>query len=149
VSFGNYTSQAPKTGKTSPCVLRGLRNADGSHPVVHVEYLGEENRPFYLEQLAKAQTRMRAVMASSTPADMDRQAREDRLDNRETVIQHAARKLENVFHVDGSLATEADISGFIRSIPDRDFDQLFAHAQNHNNYRDYPIVGEPQAIAEK
>lgn len=150
MSFGNYASQAPKAGKTSPCVLRGLRNPDGSHPVVHVEYLGEENKAFYLEMLAKTQARMRAAMVASTPAEMDRQAREERADNREVVIQHSARRLENVLHADGSTATDKDIAGFIRSIPDRDFDGLFAHAQNHNNFRDYPVaVGDPQAIAEK
>lgn len=147
--FSGYKSQAPKVGKTFKYVLRGLRNADGSHPAVHIEHLGEENKAFWLELLAKAQADARAAASASTPAEMDKDRRESRALNRDRLIRHSARRLENVFHDDGTPATDKDISGFILSIPDGDFDALFAAAENPANYRDYPIAGDPATIAEK
>lgn len=145
--FGNYSKQAPQAGVTRPCVLHRLRNADGSHPVVHVEHLSRDNKSYWLELLAKTQDRARSVSAISTPAELDRKDREERADNRETMIRHSARRIENVFHADGSPAGEKDLAGFIRSIPDEDFDTLFAFASSSGNFRDYPITGDPQAIA--
>lgn len=148
--FGSYKSQAPKVGKTFKHVLRGLRNADGSHPAVHIEHLGEENKPYWLELLAKMKADAQAAVASSaTPAEMAKDMGEERAQNREILLRHSARRIENVFHDDGAAATDADIAAFVRSIPDGDFDVLFRAAQNPNNFRDYPITGDPAAIAEK
>jgi len=147
--FANYTKQAPQSGATRPCVLRGLRNADGSNPVVHVEFLGRDNKPYWLELLAKTQEKMRVASSVSSPAELDRKSREERAENRETVITHSARKLENVFHADGAPATDKDIALFVRSIPDEDFETLFTFASNSANYREYVIAGDPKAIAEK
>jgi hypothetical protein len=147
--FGKYSKQAPQTAVTRPCVLRGLRNADGSNPVVHVEFLGRENKPYWLELLSKTQDKMRTASSVASPAELDRKGRDEQAENRETVIKHSARKLENVFRDDGTPATDKEIALFVRSIPDEDFEHLFAFASTSSNFRDYPITGDPQAIAEK
>lgn len=147
--FGKYSKQAPQASATRPCVLRGLRNPDGSHPVVHVEFLGRENKPYWLELLAKTQDRMRAAASVSSPAELDKKSRDERAENRETVIKHSARRLESVICDDGTPATDKDIALFIRSIPDEDFEILFGFASTSSNFRDYPVTGDPQAIAEK
>lgn len=150
--YDHYSSQAPRAGKTSPCVLHGLRNPDGSHPVVHLELLGEENKTYHLEMLAKAGTRIRSAAAASTPAETDRQNREERAENRELLIAHSARRIEHVLRRDGSRADEIsrdEIARFVRAIPDRDFETLWNHSHNPFNYRDVPIVGDQQAAAEK
>lgn len=147
--FGKYKKQAPQSSVTRPCVLRGLRNPDGSNPVVHVEFLGRENKPYWLELLAKTQAKATTASAVASPAELDKKGREEAAENRETVIRHSARRLENVFGDDGMLATDKDLPLFIRSIPDEDFEYLFAFALNPGNFRDYAVVGNPQDIAEK
>lgn len=147
--FGNYTKQAPQAAVTRPCVLRGLFNPDGSHPVVHVEFLGRENKPYWLELLAKTTEKVRTASAVSSPAELDKKSRDERAENRETLISHSARKLENVIRADGTQAADKDLALFIRSIPDEDFDILFNFASTSSNFRDYPVTGDPQAVAEK
>jgi hypothetical protein len=149
MSFGNYSKQAPQCAVTRPCVLRGLRNPDGSNPVVHVEFLGRENKPYWLELLAKTQAKAQTASSVASPAELDRKGRDEIAENRETVIKHSARRLEHVFRDDGTAANEKDIAGFVRSIPDEDFEYLFGFALTAANFRDYAITGDPQAIAEK
>lgn len=147
--FVKYAKQAPQASTTRPCVLRGLRNPDGSNPVVHVEYLGRENKPYWLETLAKTPARQRAARSVSSPAELDKMSRDDLAEQRETMINHSARKLENAIRDDGTPAVDADIPRFIRSIPDEDFELLFAFAVTSSNFRDYPVTGDPLAVAEK
>lgn len=147
--FSGYSSQAPKVGKTFKYVLRGLRNPDGSHPAVHIEHLGEENKPYWLELLAKAQADARAATSVSTPAEIDKDRRDTRALYRERIIRYSARRLDNVFHDDGVPATDADLAQFIRSIPDGDFDLIYDAATNPANFRDYPVAGNAADIAEK
>jgi len=142
--FTKYAKQGPQQGKTVPWVLLGLRNPDGSHPIVHLEHLGEENRPFWLEMLEQAQAEQ--PPHTKSPAEIDKRRRDARAENREIVIRHSARRLENVVRDDGALATDAEIALFIRSIPDGDFDDLLAFAKLGAPYREYP---EPKALAEK
>jgi hypothetical protein len=142
MSFSNYTNQAPRPGKLVPFPLRGLRNSDGSSPVVHVEFLGETNRPYWLEALAKASAKARgAVQTSNTPTEIDRANRDERQENRQAVIDHSARRIENVFRDDGTPATDKDIAAILRAIPDVDFLQIWNFVHNPNNFRDY---GEEQ-----
>jgi hypothetical protein len=149
MSFGNYSKQAPQTAVTRPCVLRGLRNADGSNPVVHVEFLSRDNKPYWLELLARTQAKAQTASSVASPAELDRKGRDEIAENRETVIKHSARSLENVFRQDGTPATDKDIALFVRSIPDEDFDHLYVFALTAANFRDYQVASDPQAIAEK
>lgn len=150
MAFGNYSKQAPQPGKTVPYTLRGLRNPDGSNPVLHVEYIGESNRAFWLEALAKSSARMRGGwQPGATPTEIDRATREARDDNRETVIGHSARKIDNAFHDDGTPASVADLRAIVTAIPDADFDALWVFVQNHNNFRTYAVADDPSKIAEK
>jgi hypothetical protein len=150
VGFSKYTNQAPHPGKTVPFPLRGLRNPDGSSPVLHVEHLGEENRPYWLEMLARSTAKARAAaQLAGTPAEIDRANRDDREENRQTVIDHSARRIENAFHDDGAPATDKDIAAIVRAIPDVDFLQLWVFVNNPHAFRDYPIAEDPAALAEK
>lgn len=146
--FGHYTKQAPQQGRTVPYVLYGLRNADGTSPIVHVEHIGESNRPFWLDALAKASAKAKeGAAAPTTPTEIDRMRRANREDNRETVIAHSARRLERVFRQDGTPATDKDLRAFILAIPDSDFDELWAFVQNPHNFRDFTIAEEPEKLA--
>lgn len=141
--FSKYARQAPEAGRTVAHTLTGLRNPDGTHPVVHLERLGEENRPFWLEMLDSARADTPTPPAKSA-AEVDRRRRDNRAENREIVIRHSARKLENVMKDDGSYAADADVPAFIRAIPDVDFDELLAAARSTDEYRP-----DPKALAEK
>ncbi len=150
MGFSNYSKQAPQQGKTVPYVLRGLRNPDGSHPVLHVEHLGEANRPFWLDALAKSSARVRAGgRVEGTPVERDRAHRENRDDGRESVISYSAKKVDNAFHDDGSPATASDIRAIVVAIPDEDFDRLWTFVCSGDNFRDYSIADAPANIAEK
>lgn len=140
--FTTYARQAPQPGKTVPHTLTGLRNPDGSHPIVHLEHLGEENRPFWLEALERAQAE--SPPPTKSPAELAKRRADNRAENREIVIRHSARKLENVLRDDGTPASDADLPLFIRCIPDDDFDDLLAAAKRDTEYR-----GDPTALAEK
>lgn len=148
MSFGKYKKQAPQSGKAVPYTLFCFRNPDGTSPVLHVEYLGESNRPFWLETLARAKAKTGAAIAT-TPTEIDRDRRTARDSNRETVISHSARKIDNAFHDDGTPATEKDLRAIVLAIPDEDFDMLFGFVQNHGNYREFVITEDPAAVAEK
>lgn len=145
--FSKYAKQGPQLGKTVPYALLGLRNPDGSHPIVHLEHLGEGNRPFWLEMLAAAQAEL--PPPTKSPAELDKRRRDTRAENREIVIRHSARRLENVIKDDGTVATDADLPLFIRAIPDADFDDMLAFAKRDAPYREYAIAESPKALAEK
>jgi hypothetical protein len=147
MAFSSYAKQTPQAGKTVAYTMRGLRNPDGSRPLLHVEHVGESNRPFWLEALARASARARA--GASTPLDIDRAQREDREERREILARHSVRNVENVFHDDGCIATAADIPEILRSIPDHDIDELWTFVQNHNNFRSYSITESAEPLAEK
>jgi hypothetical protein len=150
MGFSNYAKQGPRAGKTVAFTLIGLVNPDGSSPMLHVEYIGESNRPFWLEALAKASAKVKAGFhPQSNPTEIDRARRADREDNRETLITHSARKVENAFHDDGTAATEKDIRAIVMALPDEDFDRLWMFVQNPDNYRSFTIAEEPTALAEK
>jgi len=145
--FDHYTKQAPQQGRTVPYTLVALRNPDGSSPVLHVEYLGESNRPYWLESLARAQAKEKP--SGTTPIEIDRERRAQRDKNRATLAQHSVRRLEHVFRSDGTSATSADIPAVLAAIPDEDLDALWFFVQNPGNFRDYTFAETPAALAEK
>ena len=149
MNFANYSSQAPATGKTIPFVFRGLRNPDGTHPTLHVEFLGEANRPFWMDVLSRSTTRTHSSSGASSAAEIDRMTRETRDQQREDVIKYSARGIEHVFFADGTAATSKDIAGFVRAIPDVDFDALWAFTNSPANFRPYRIAEPADSLAEK
>ena len=137
--FANYAKQGPAPGKTVPHVVTELLNADGSHPIVHVEYIGRSN-PSYLEE----------VLAAAKTEEPARTTTAERLaHSRDIVIKHSARRLENVFFSDGTRATDADLPAFIRAMPLAAFERLTSTAINESNYCEYPIAAKPAELAEK
>jgi hypothetical protein len=148
VGFSRYAKQGPQQGRTVPYPLRGLRNPDGTSPILHVEHIGEGNRAFWLDSLARASAKA-GKPSGTTPVEIDRARREARDDNREILISFSVRRVENAFHDDGTPATNADIRAIVMAIPDEDFDRLTVFVNSYNNFRDYTITEEPDKLAEK
>lgn len=137
--FSNYAEQGMHFGKTVPYEVTELVNADGTHPIVHLEHLGETNISLVEESLAQA--------GSEQDAPADTLAR--LASSQETVIKHSAKRIERVFFADGTPATDADIAGFIRSMPPRTFHRLLSYAMNAANFYKQVITSDPGALAEK
>jgi hypothetical protein len=125
--FDNYAAQAPQTGKTVTYDFFGLRNADGSHPIAHVEWI--DDKAWNQHVLSLAGTKDDTGVGKA---------------NRDLVARHV-KKLEHVFRSDGTAATE-DIAKFIYAIPAHDFSRLLAFARNDETYRSY---ADPEAVAGK
>jgi hypothetical protein len=148
VSFGNYQSQAPKPGKLVAYTLYGLRNPDGSSPVLDLEHLGRENRGWWAETLGESGTSEPSY--GNTPSELNR-AHHDRVAKyRQKIASHSARHLRNAFHGDGAPATDEDIQDFIATIPEVDIIQLWAFVNNPQPWREYPLpTAKPETVAEK
>lgn len=134
--FSNYEKQAPRSGQTVPYEVTELKNPDGTHPIVHIEHIGDSNETFVEEMLARAG----ADEVDETHAAKLATARD-------RVIRHAARRLERVFFSDGTQATDADIPGFVRALPVRAFDRMARFAMSEAPFVE--IATDPQALAEK
>ncbi len=130
--FSNYEKQGVRPGRTVAYEVTELVNADGSHPVVHLEHLGRANTSLMQAMLARAG-------AEDAPklADLD------------LVIEHGAKRLERVFFADGAAATDADIPAFVRAMPLRAFERMRDFAMDEANYCEFPIATPPQILAEK
>lgn len=136
--FENYEKQGLRAGYTVPYEVTELRNPDGSHPTVHLEHIGRINPTFIQWALANAG-------GEQKPPNRDEALR----DERELMIAHGARRLENAFRSDGSLATDADLPAFIRAIPLMAFERMTAFVGEEKNFCEFPIASDPQALAEK
>jgi len=128
VSFDNYAAQAPQTGKLATYEFFGLRNEDGTHPIAHVEFISDKAWNQHILSLAGKKDDAEVLQA-----------------NRELVARHV-KKLEHVFHTDGSAATDADIAPFVHKIPAHDFGRLFQYARNDETFRSY---ADPETVAGK
>ena len=126
--FDNYTAQAPQSGKLAEFTFFGLRNADGSHPIAHVEFIDDKAWNQHVLSLAGMKDDAEVMRA-----------------NRELVARHV-KKIEHVFRGDGSPATDAHIGKFIGAIPAHDFGRLFTFARNDETFRTY---ADPEAVAGK
>ncbi len=127
--FSNYEKQGAQPGQTVAYEVKELRNADGSHPLVHLEHLGSANAGLMQRMLARA------------GGNKD--------DDRELVIKYSARRLERALFSDGTPAADGDIPAFIHALPPTAFLRLVNFASDETNYCEYPIAADPQALAEK
>jgi hypothetical protein len=137
--FSNYAEQGLQFGKTVPYEVAELANADGTHPLLHVEHLGAANASMMEEVLARASTE------EAKPLGLAEAIRQ----NRDALARHCVRRLERVYFSDGTPATDADIAGFVGSMPMKAFERLLAFVVNEKNFYKYPIVEKPAALAEK
>jgi hypothetical protein len=126
--FDNYAAQAPQSGKLATYTFFGLRNPDGTHPKVHVEFIDD-----------KAWNQHLISIAGKTDGDEILAA------NREIVVRHVKR-IEHVYRKDGSAADDTDIAKFIHAIPAHDFGRLFTYARNDEQFRAY---ANPETVAGK
>ncbi len=140
--FTNYERQAPRRGHTIAHEVTELRNADGTHPIVHIEHLGIANESYQQWIIASAKAAAAAPGPSETLAEMLG-------DDRQIVIAHVARRIENVFFSDGSQATDADLANFIKAMPPRAFMRLRDVAIDDRNFCEYPIAEKPADLAGK
>lgn len=138
--FAHYAEQGLQIGKTVEYEVTELLNADGTHPLLHVEHFGMANVSLTEESIATAGKPEEAV---KTPIERERA-------NRDTLIKHCIRRLERVFFSDGTSATDADIAGFVRSLPAKAFARLGSFVMDEGNFCKRPaIVTPPAVIAEK
>jgi hypothetical protein len=128
--FSNYEKQGARPGHTVAYEVTELRNADGTHPLLHVEHLGPANETVRQWHIANAG-------AESKPSE------------RTLVSKLIARRLENAFFNDGSAATDADLPQFIEKMPYRAFERLCEFVMLESNFCEFPIATDAKALAEK
>jgi hypothetical protein len=128
--FSNYEKQGARPGHTVGYEVTELRNADGTHPLLHVEHVGISNPAFMQWALANA-------------------GKETSEDDREMVVRFGARHLERTFFADGSQATDDDLPKFIAAMPLRAFLRLRDFVMLESNFCEFPVIADPKALAEK
>lgn len=152
MGFFYVADQGPKLGRTARYILP-LRAPHGPMTLV-LEHLGESNRPFWLDQLARAKGDMALAAGAPNPKDMTPdqiamavEAR--RAQKRHLVAQFAVKALENVWHDDGTEAGPDAIVDFVFALPADVFDDVWQFCENPDNFRASPIVGDPSELAGK
>lgn len=140
--FSHYAEQGMQFGTTVAYEVTELVNADGSHPIIHVEHLGSTNASMLEELIARASVDEKDAAAKPSIVEVNRL-------NRESVARHSARRIERVFLGDGTAATNADIPAFISALPVMAFDRLMRFVLAEGNFCKFPIAEKPAALAEK
>lgn len=143
MSFRKLEAQAVEPNRTVPLVLAQLKG----EPILHVEHLGETNREFWNDALARANVQTNT--ASKRTRITDSKIKENRIKNRDLVAKYSVRALEKVFHDDGSPATIADIRDVVFALPDDVFDEVLRFVGDPNNFRDVEIEGDAEELAKK
>lgn len=139
--FSNYAGQGLQFGKTVAYPVTELVNADGSHPILDVEHVGQANTSFIEELIATA----KADDKEESPLRLADAVRA----NRDRLSKHAVRHLRNTFFSDGAEATDAAIPAFIDALPAIALERLLAFVSDPRNFCAYPIAEKPAAVAEK
>ncbi len=144
MAFRKLEAQAIPEALVIPVVLHDLKPS----PTLWVEHMGETNKGFWQDALARANVAA-SVGAGKRTRITDAKVKEARLKNRELVAKHSVRRMENVFHDDGTPAKAEDIRDFVFALPDDVFDKLLEFVSDPNNFRDEPIVGDASELAGK
>lgn len=141
----DYTRQELPPGKTVPFVLDMLPGK----PVVHLEWLGETNKTWMSDQLARANAKKHAakkIEKTLTEHDIV----EMREKNRVYLAKHSVRDLEAIHTDTKKAATKDDIPLFMKSIPWDVVDLIVEFASNQENYREHDEpLADPKDLAEK
>lgn len=148
--FEKLAAQKVKPGKTVELVLNQLTSPHGA-PIIAIEHLGESNRQWWGDQIAraKASSAIRTSKKAKDDSISEEAIAAARMANRETLATYSVRHLVRVFHDDGTQATDDDIKAFVMSIPDDVIDSIISHATDPNIFRDVAIEGVPADIAKK
>lgn len=140
--FSNYAEQGLQFGKTVPYEVEELVNPDGTHPILHVEHLGDANASLLEEAIAGAKGA--GETAPAAPLCLAEAIHA----NRERIRKHSVRRLDNAFFSDGTLATDAAIPGFIAALPAKALDRLLRFVIDAGNfYKVAAIAAKPAALA--
>lgn len=139
MAFGKIAAQVVNTDKLVELQLNQL----AGEPILIVAHLGESNKDFWLDSIAKANAQAAAGGGKQklSPARI----KEMRSKNRATVIKYAAKDVTNLFHDDGTPATKADLADIVNSLPDDVFDSVLLFCSNADNFRERPINDDPEA----
>lgn len=138
--FSHYAGQGVHSGRTVAYEVTELVNEDGTHPILHVEHLGSANVSLTEEAIIKAGAE---APDATGPLDRDQALRE-------TIVKHAARRIECAYFSDGTAASDADIHGFVQSLPTAAFVRLASFAMNEANFCKRPAIATPPGeLAEK
>jgi hypothetical protein len=140
MKFANYAQQGVRFGATVPYDVTELVNADGSHPILHLEHMGAANASWLEEMIARSKAKDDDV-ARPGIAEVNRA-------NQDAIIKHCARRLDRVFLDDGTAATDDDIPDFIRAMPAKALMRLMAFVLDESNFCT-KIAGKPAELAEK
>lgn len=140
MAFGKISKQSLDQDRTVELVLYQLVG----DPVLVVRHLGESNKPFWNDALAKAGKSAVGKKTRLTSAEV----LQARAENRETVAKYSVVDLHGVRHDDGRPAVVDDISDVIAALPDDVFDAVLRFVTDPNNFRDV-APADPQAVAGK
>ena len=151
--YDHYAEQVVTPGKTVPLSLNMLRNppaANGEHPLLNIEYLGDTNDAFQNDSIAKANAKTQ-IGDDNTKWSKAKWV-ELTEKNRETLIKYAVRKIEHVYRRDGSKVDEVDIAGFMKRLSADIIWVIWRFAINADNFREpgsYPDPATVKPLAEK
>lgn len=141
----DYRKAELEPGRTVPMVLDMLPGS----PEIQVEHLGDENRTYLADHIAKANAKAsrsggvaaRKMVSKATIAEDQKQRRTD-------VAKHVVRDLK-AKHTDGRDATPTDIPEWVDSLPNHVVMMIYLFALNAGNFLDQVIEGDVKELAEK
>ncbi len=150
MGFSNYRRADLESGRTVSMVLDMLPGK--VKPEIKVEHLGDENRTYLSDEIAKANAsasrasgNKKKLMSKARIAEMKQQRRDE-------LKKHIVREL-TATHDDGSPATNADIPAWVDSLPPDVVDLIYLFSLNAENFRtsdDEPEEdGADKKLAEK
>ncbi len=117
-------------------------------PVVHIEFLGIDNKSFMESLIVKANAKTPKTAAKDKKVTVATYT--DAIEEHRADILHAVRKLEGMRHTDGRLATDADIPDFIAGLPPDIVEKIWFKANSVEAHRPgLQTVAEEKALAEK
>jgi hypothetical protein len=120
-------------------------------PVVHVEHLGETNKTYLNEEIARANSSA-ALASSGGGKRVSKQLIKEQRDKRRKIYaKHAVRKLEAKTKT-GEAAGQDLIPDFVNSLPDEVFDVAWNFVRDPENFRELTIDADEdstKALVEK
>lgn len=154
MAFGSVASQSVSSGKTVELVLNQL-SILGDSPAFVVEHLGESNRAFWNDVIARANVNATdSRRGKLTEADIAA----GRAKNRANLAKYSVKDLRGFYHdVEGQPgtpdptkpATKADIVELLQALPNDVIDSVMTFVVNAENFRERPVLADAKTVAEK
>lgn len=151
--FDHYSAATVKTGKTVKLALTFFSphpRAEGRHPSIEVEMIGDANESYLNDQIARANAR---IQLGEDGSKLSKKKLYEQLEkNRETLIKHSIKGMTDVFKKGGVPAdgtSREELAGFVRSWASDVVLKVWNFVINAENFREPVIYDDPQALAEK